>query len=82
MIDYDALREALRDECYAACFGGGIGPAIMDALSVEDMSPEELLRPARMWGTLVVNHVLALFVNYVTTLYNSWHPCGSLIHNP
>ena len=41
MINYDVLREALRDECFAACFGGGIGPAIMDALSVEDMSPEE-----------------------------------------
>ena len=50
MIDYDALREALRDECYAACFGGGIGPAIMDALRVEDMSPEELVRAARLWG--------------------------------
>lgn len=50
MIDYDALREALRDECYAACFGGGIGPAIMDAFSEEDMSPEELVRAARLWG--------------------------------
>lgn len=50
MIDYDALREALRDECYAACFGGGIGSAIMDALSVEDMSPEELVRAAQLWG--------------------------------
>ena len=50
MIDYDALREALRDECFAACFGGGIGPAIMDALSVEDMSPEDLVRAARLWG--------------------------------
>ena len=50
MIDNDALSEALRDECYAACFGGGIGPAIMDALSVEDMSPEELVRAARLWG--------------------------------
>ena len=50
MIDYDALREALRDECYAASFGGGIGPALMDALSVEDMSPEELIRAARSWG--------------------------------
>lgn len=50
MIDYDALREALRDGCYAACFGGGIGSAIMDALSVEDMSPEELVRAARLWG--------------------------------
>ena len=50
MIDYDALREALRDECFAACFDGGIGPAIMDALSAEDMSPEELVRVARLWG--------------------------------
>ena len=50
MIDYDALREALRDECFAACFGGGIGLALMDALSVEDMSPEELVRAARLWG--------------------------------
>lgn len=50
MIDYDALREALRDECYAVCFGRGIGPALMDALSVEDMSPEELVRAARLWG--------------------------------
>ena len=50
MIDYDALREDLRDECLAAYYGGGIGPAIMDALSVEDMSPEELVRAARLWG--------------------------------
>ena len=50
MIDYDALRESLKDECYAACFGGGIGPALMDALSVDDMSPEALVRAAWMWG--------------------------------
>ena len=50
MIDYDALREALRDECFAACFGSGIGPAIVDALSVEEMSPDELIKTARLWG--------------------------------
>ena len=50
MIDFEALREALKNECYAACFGGGIGPALMDALSMEDMSPEELVRAARLWG--------------------------------
>ena len=50
MIDYDALREALRDERFAACFGGGIGPAIVDALSVEEMSPDELIKTARLWG--------------------------------
>lgn len=50
MIDYDALREALKDECFAACFGGGIGPALLDALDVDDMSPDELVRTARKWG--------------------------------
>lgn len=50
MIDYNALREALRDECFAAYFGGGIGPALMDALSVEDISPEELVRASQLWG--------------------------------
>ncbi len=50
MIDYDALREALKDECLAAYYGGGIGPALLDALSVDDMSPEELVRAARTWG--------------------------------
>ena len=50
MIDYDALREALRDECFAAGFGGGIGPALLDALDVDDMSPDELIRAAQLWG--------------------------------
>lgn len=50
MIDYEALREALRDECFAAHFGGGIGPALMDALSVDDMSSEELVEAAQIWG--------------------------------
>ncbi len=45
-----ARMEAFLNRCYTACFGGGIGPAIMDALSVEDMSPEELVRAARLWG--------------------------------
>ena len=50
MIDIDALREALRDECFAAGFGGGIGPALLDALDVDDMSPDELIRAAQLWG--------------------------------
>lgn len=50
MIDYEALREALRNECLAAYHGGGIGPALMDALNVDDMSPEELIKAAKLWG--------------------------------
>ncbi len=50
MIDYEALREAVRNECFAAYYGGGIGPALMDALRVDDMTPEELIKTARLWG--------------------------------
>lgn len=50
MIDYDALREELRDECFAAYYGGGIGPALLDALNVDDMDPEELVKTAQLWG--------------------------------
>ena len=50
MIDYEALREVLRNECFAAYYGGGIGPALMDALNVDDMSSEELVESARTWG--------------------------------
>ena len=50
MIDFEALRKELRDECFAAYYGGDIGPALMDALSVDDMSPEELIKTAQLWG--------------------------------
>ena len=50
MIDYEALHEELRDECFAAYYGGGIGPALMDALSVDEMSPEDLIKTARLFG--------------------------------
>lgn len=50
MIDFEALRKELRDECFAAYYGGGIRPALMDALSVDDMSPEELIKTAQLWG--------------------------------
>lgn len=50
MIDYEALRSKLRDECFAAFYGGGIGTALMDALDVDGMEPEELVRTAKQWG--------------------------------
>ena len=50
MIDYEALRQELRDECFAAYYGGGIGPALMDALNVDDMGPEELVKTAQLWS--------------------------------
>ena len=58
MIDYEALREAVKDECFAAYYGGGIGPALMDALNADDMSPEELVKTARRWGVDVGRYTI------------------------
>ena len=50
MIDYEALRDAIKHELYGAAFGGGFGGALMEAEEVDDASPEELLRMARNNG--------------------------------
>lgn len=49
-IDYEALREDLKQELYGAAFGGGFGGALMEAGDVDNASPEELLRMARNNG--------------------------------
>ena len=49
-IDYEALRKRIRDECLAAHFGGGVEPALMDALDVEHAPQEELVRISKLWG--------------------------------
>ena len=50
MIDYEALREDLKQELYGAAFVGGFGGALMEAGDVDNASPEELLRMARNNG--------------------------------
>ena len=50
MIDYEALREAIKQELYCAAFVGGFGGALIEAGEVDDASPEELLRMARNNG--------------------------------
>ena len=50
MIDYEALREDLKQELYGAAFGGGFGGALMEAGDVDNASPDELLRMARNNG--------------------------------
>ena len=49
-IDYEALREDLKQELYGAAFGGGFGGALMEAGDVDNASPDELLRMARNNG--------------------------------
>ncbi len=50
--DYEKLRREIEDECFAAAFGGGIDPAILNALEAETASPEELEELARRWGII------------------------------
>ena len=50
MIDYEALREAIKQELYGAAFGGGFSGAFLEAGDVDDASPDELLRMARNNG--------------------------------
>ena len=52
-IDVEALRRAVKDECCAAAFGGGIGPALLEAFDADRASPEELVDMARRWGVKV-----------------------------
>ena len=49
-IDVDALRQAVKDECCAAFFGGGIGPALLETFDADRASPQELVDMARRWG--------------------------------
>ena len=49
-IDYEALREDLKQELYGAAFCGGFGGALMEAGDVDYASPDELLRMARNNG--------------------------------
>ncbi len=49
-IDIDALRKAVKEECYAACFGGGIGPALLESFDADRATPQQLIEMARRWG--------------------------------
>ena len=49
-IDIERLRRDMADECMAASFGGGIGPALLDSLDIEEASDEKLLAIARQYG--------------------------------
>ena len=56
--DYEKLRREIEDECFAAAFGGGIDPAILDALEAETASPEELEELARRWGMKIYDPII------------------------
>lgn len=49
-IDIEALREALKQECYGAFFGGGFGGALIETFDIEKASPEKLIEIAAKKG--------------------------------
>lgn len=50
MIDTDALRDDMEDDCLAAYFGGGFGGALIEASDIENASPEQLEEMAKRQG--------------------------------
>ena len=46
----EELRKELIDDCYAAAFAGGIGPALLEISDIERMSDEEIVDEAKRRG--------------------------------
>lgn len=49
-IDFDELRDDLRNECLGAFFGGGFGGALVESFDVDRATPEELVEMAQRQG--------------------------------
>lgn len=49
-LDIEALRQAVKDECYGAFFGGGIGPALLESFDADRAGPQQLVDMAERWG--------------------------------
>ena len=49
-IDTEALRRAVKEECYGAAFGGGFGGALIESVDADRASTQELVEMARRWG--------------------------------
>ena len=50
IIDVDALKKDMKEECYGAFFGGGFGGALMESFDIEKASPQELVAKAQRRG--------------------------------
>ena len=58
MIDGDALRRDLKNDCMGAYFGGGYDATLADAFDVDTASPEELLALAQRLGRNIYDYQL------------------------
>ena len=57
-IDYDRLRSDLINFYQGAYFVGGFGAALMDAIDVEKMSDEELVKLALKKGFKLEDYII------------------------
>lgn len=57
-IDFERLREDLKQECFGAYFGGGFGGAMIEVFDVENASPQQLIRMAEEHGIDLREYVL------------------------
>lgn len=58
-IDYDRLRSDLINFYQGAYFVGGFGAALMDAMDVEKMSNEELVKLAISKGFKIEDYTIS-----------------------
>ena len=49
-MNYNQLREDLKQGCYGAAFIGGFGGAMMESFDIDDASDEELEQYAKIHG--------------------------------
>jgi len=50
MIDYEKLREDLKNDSLGAFFGGGFGGALIESFNLDDATDDELIKIARDRG--------------------------------
>ena len=56
-IDYEQLREDLKQICYGAAFSGGFFGALNESFYIDDASQDELLELAQQYGMNTDNYI-------------------------
>ena len=49
-IDINKLRKDIKNNALSAYFGGGIGPALIDASNIDRASDDEVIKIAKQCG--------------------------------
>ena len=57
-IDYDRLREDLKNEALGAFYGGGFGGALIEAFDIDNASDDELISIAQQMHIDINKYVI------------------------